>query len=253
MGWGGGWGGAKHVLTVPSRCEFSWASSDFHTLRLSYCHRKLRPRSVGVRSNSQEYYEYIQTTNKKAFKHTVQKIDSKSWMSRPHILGEDTRTQVESLFRCTQGFSEKLIYVFQTSQPIQRKWIVNTWPHNIAGQMAWMEPRASGESVGEIGWVGGPYLKRTSVRKSQGFFCRNKETIVWKRSERKIWQRLLNAEKLYGLTSWLIHWIVLKITLKGSITGYAGTYGFPGIPVFCAKCYGRALQNWSCFMPLYDR
>lgn len=83
-----------------------------------------------------------------------------------------------------------------------------------------MEPRASGEGVGERGWVRGPYLKRAPVRESQGFSRKNKETIVWKRSERKIWQRLLNAEKLYGLTSWLIHWIVLKITWKGTPSQY---------------------------------
>lgn len=58
------------------------------------------------------------------------------------------------------------------------------------------------------------------MRESQGFFRKNKEMIVWKRSERKLWQRLLSAEKLYGLTSWLIHWIVLKITLKGTPSLY---------------------------------
>lgn len=83
-----------------------------------------------------------------------------------------------------------------------------------------MEPRASGEGVGERGWVGGPYLKRASVRESQDFFRRNKETIVWKRSLRKIWQRPLNAEKLYGLTSRLIPWVALKITLKVTPSQY---------------------------------
>lgn len=77
----------------------------------------------------------IYTVNQKGFKIYHSKWVLIVWchgcLYRVRIRGG----QVESLFRCTQGFSEKLIYVFHTSQPIQRKWIVNTWPHNIAGQM----------------------------------------------------------------------------------------------------------------------
>lgn len=95
----------KHVVTVPSRCEFL-KRLQISTPFVSYCHRMQRPRSVVIWSNLQECYGYIYSESKMLLNIPF-KMDSNSLMSWIHVLGEDTKEAGREPVSLHSGFSQK--------------------------------------------------------------------------------------------------------------------------------------------------